>query len=34
MPNPYLADSFYVPWSTLTPDAVEADITEALARAE
>lgn len=34
MPNPFLADGFYVSWSTLTPDAVEADITEALARAE
>ncbi len=34
MPHPFLENTFHVLWSTLKPEAVEADITKALSRAE
>jgi oligopeptidase A len=34
MSHPYLAAHFPVRWSTLTPEAVEADITTALDKAQ
>ncbi len=34
MTHPFLADDFHIRWSTLTPDAIEPDITKALADAQ
>ncbi|MGJ8673504.1 M3 family metallopeptidase [Rubritalea sp.] len=34
MQHPFLTDSYHIPWASLTPDHIEADITKALELAE